>query len=217
GRRARLRGLDLQSVERSDLVADLVDLARSSGAGEAAVAVDLADVAMGAMNRARARTPYADFALVTGPATLLGRPAALERAVVNLLDNAVKFGPADQTVEVTVTGSRAGPVVVLTVADRAATIPAGERERIFGRFPRPRVPARSPADRPTAPPTGPTTRTRRPAGNRHRSPAGQPALQIAAPPGGHLADHRFQAAPQRRQRVFDARWHLGVDVPMHQP
>ncbi|MFC4149991.1 HAMP domain-containing sensor histidine kinase [Micromonospora mangrovi] len=132
-RGALLRDLDRQSVELSDLVADLVDLARSTGVEEAPVPLDLAEVAAGAVDRARARTPYADYALVTRPAAVVGRPAALERAVVNLLDNAVKFGPPTQTVEVTVTGPPGGPVE-LTVADRAPTIPSAERERIFHRF-----------------------------------------------------------------------------------
>ncbi|WP_431936122.1 HAMP domain-containing sensor histidine kinase [Micromonospora sp. RP3T] len=128
-----LRDLDRQSVELSDLVADLVDLARSSGVEETAVTTDLAAVAQTAVDRARARTPYARIALVSRPAPLVGRPAALERAVVNLLDNAVKFGPPNQTVEVTVTGAPGG-AVELSVADRADTIPAAERDRIFGRF-----------------------------------------------------------------------------------
>jgi two-component system sensor histidine kinase MprB len=65
-----------------------------------------------------------------------GQPSALERAVVNLLDNAVKFGPADQVVHVrahTVV-ERTRPYAEVAVGDRAPVIPEGERERIFHRF-----------------------------------------------------------------------------------
>ena len=132
-RTALLRDLDRQSLELSELVADLVDLARSAGTDEAPVCLDLAEVVASAIDRARARTPSSHITLDAQPVTVTGRPAGLERAVVNLLDNAVKFGPAEQTVEVTVEAAPDGRAE-LTVADRAPTIPAEERERIFGRF-----------------------------------------------------------------------------------
>lgn len=129
---ALLTDLDLQSQELSNLVSDLVDLARSSTVDEPVVPVDLADVAAGATHRARARTPQARFALRTGSVTVNARPAALERAIVNLLDNAVKFGPAEQTVDISV-GAVDGMAEV-SVADRAPTIPEAEHDGIFGRF-----------------------------------------------------------------------------------
>lgn len=87
-RTALLRNLDRQSVELSELV---VDLARPAGTDEAPVRLDLAEVAAGAVDRARARTSYAHITLDARPVTITGQPAGLERAVVNLLDDAVKF------------------------------------------------------------------------------------------------------------------------------
>ena len=58
----------------------------------------------------------------------MGDPARLERAVVNLLGNAAKYGGAAQAVQVDL---HAG---VLTVADSGPGIAVEERERVFERF-----------------------------------------------------------------------------------
>ncbi len=54
---------------------------------------------------------------------------ALRQVLLNLLDNAVRYGPADQTV--TITTTRSGDAWTLEVADEGPGIPADERERIF--------------------------------------------------------------------------------------
>lgn len=62
-------------------------------------------------------------------------PEALHGAVVNLLDNAVKYTPAtadDRTIEIDLRG--AADRVVLEVRDRGIGIPEGERERVFSGF-----------------------------------------------------------------------------------
>ncbi len=56
-----LSDLDRQSIELSDLVTDLVVLARSAGFDEPFTRIDLADVALGAVDRAQARNPQARF------------------------------------------------------------------------------------------------------------------------------------------------------------
>lgn len=61
-----------------------------------------------------------------------GVPARLERVVENLLDNAVSFSPADQSIDVQITG---GPdQIVLTVSDHGPGIPEDSREKVFRRF-----------------------------------------------------------------------------------
>jgi len=70
----------------------------------------------------------------TMPAQVRGDPDQLFQLLVNLLDNAVKFAPAESAVEVRL---RALPQSVeLEVADRGAGIPEAERERMFDRFAR---------------------------------------------------------------------------------
>ncbi len=59
-------------------------------------------------------------------------PAALEQVVANLLDNAVKYSPADQPVTVTVRAERLAAIVEVT--DRGVGIPPAEQARIFERF-----------------------------------------------------------------------------------
>jgi len=57
-------------------------------------------------------------------------PLTLEQVLVNLIDNAVKYGGDDVRVAV----ERAGANVRVTVADTGPGVPEGERERIFDRF-----------------------------------------------------------------------------------
>ena len=54
------------------------------------------------------------------------RPLLLKRALANLLDNAIKYGGGEITVQFRQDGDR----VILAVADRGAGIPAGQREAV---------------------------------------------------------------------------------------
>jgi two-component system, OmpR family, sensor histidine kinase KdpD len=54
------------------------------------------------------------------------------RAVVNLIDNAAKYSPPGESVDLS--ARRDGPWLVFGVADRGAGVPATEHERIFEPF-----------------------------------------------------------------------------------
>jgi signal transduction histidine kinase len=66
--------------------------------------------------------------------TLALRPEAVRHLLLNLLDNAVKYGPNEQTVRVVLT-QRDGEVV-LSVADEGPGVPVREREEIWTPFAR---------------------------------------------------------------------------------
>jgi signal transduction histidine kinase len=59
-------------------------------------------------------------------------PGAMRQIILNLLDNAVKYGPAGQRIELTL--GRDGPHALLAVADEGPGIPEADRERIFEPF-----------------------------------------------------------------------------------
>lgn len=56
-------------------------------------------------------------------------PRALRQIVLNLLDNAVKYGPLGQTVTVSLSGTAS--TVLFTVEDRGPGVPRSEREQIW--------------------------------------------------------------------------------------
>ena len=65
-------------------------------------------------------------------ALVLGDRAALQRAVWNLVDNAVKFDPSGAGIEVGL--STDGLTAAIRVADRGPGVPDDEREAVFERF-----------------------------------------------------------------------------------
>jgi signal transduction histidine kinase len=67
-----------------------------------------------------------------GPARVQAPDDVLERIVVNLVENGVRY--ARSRVDVAV--ERAGPDVLLTVTDDGPGVPAGDRDRVFERFTR---------------------------------------------------------------------------------
>jgi signal transduction histidine kinase len=66
--------------------------------------------------------------------TLAMRPEALRHLLINLLDNAVKYGPNDQTVRVSL--EQRDAEVVLSVTDEGPGVPVREREQIWMPFTR---------------------------------------------------------------------------------
>jgi signal transduction histidine kinase len=80
-----------------------------------------------------ARTNDANIVLdAPGPAPAIADPGAVRRIVLNLLDNAVKYGPRGQTIRVSV-GQGAGRAVV-SIEDEGPGIPEGERTRVWQPF-----------------------------------------------------------------------------------
>ncbi|WP_020519330.1 HAMP domain-containing sensor histidine kinase [Catelliglobosispora koreensis] len=131
---ALLADLNLQSTELADLVASLVDLARSETVEEPATQTELSELTASAIGLAETHFPQTVFRLHAPAAvTIQARPGTLQRAIVNLLDNAAKFGPEKQTIDIHLSKHRDG-TAQLSVLDQNPVIPENERTRIFQRF-----------------------------------------------------------------------------------
>lgn len=115
--------------ELGDLVAELVELAGETGAGdEPWVTIELSELADGAAERARRRADR-DIATVAEPAgTIRGQQGPLERAVDNLVGNAVKFSPEGTPIRILTGHGR------LEVHDRGPGISPEDRPLVFERF-----------------------------------------------------------------------------------
>jgi len=123
--------LDEASVELdslTSLVSDLVELARGEERKLRLEDVALDDLVSSAVERAKARAPGATFVMSLAPVHVRVDPVLVERAVGNLLDNAVKYSPPGAPIEVSV---REGEVVV---ADHGPGIAEEDLPRIFDRF-----------------------------------------------------------------------------------
>lgn len=73
------------------------------------------------------------IATANEPVEVMGDPDHLRGAILNLLDNAVKYSREDVHVEVEV-GKGEQDLAVVRVRDRGIGIPPNETKRIFGRF-----------------------------------------------------------------------------------
>ncbi|MGV9556611.1 HAMP domain-containing sensor histidine kinase [Streptomyces sp. NPDC003401] len=128
-RKALLASVKAQMTELAALIGDLQELSRSEGQrGERVQVVPLRDTVESALRRARLRGPELTVTAALDPWYVRAEPATLERAVVNLLDNAVKFSPRGGSVEVALTEG------VLTVRDHGPGIPEDELPYVFDRF-----------------------------------------------------------------------------------
>jgi signal transduction histidine kinase len=126
-------GLLEENERMTRLVGDLLFLARGDEGPAVArptAQVDLDDVVLAEVERARARgrVPI-DISGVSG-AEVNGHAADLGRVVRNLLDNAEQHART----RVAVTLGQVGPTVQLVVEDDGPGVPVADRERIFERF-----------------------------------------------------------------------------------
>ncbi|HEY3711117.1 MAG TPA: ATP-binding protein [Amycolatopsis sp.] len=127
-----LADLDAQSAELTDLVGELVELATGDRSPETVEPVELGDVVRAAVERARPRAPGVRFELSVAEAVVRGRPAALERAVLNILGNAAKWSPSGGVVTVTLAAEDG--LARLVVADEGPGIAEADLPHVFERF-----------------------------------------------------------------------------------
>ncbi|MCU1356479.1 MAG: mprB [Acidimicrobiales bacterium] len=128
-RREVLDAVQVDVAELTNLLTELVELATDRADDEELELLSLAAVARDVAQRSGRRSGRAielhssdDHVLVSA------RPHLIERTIANLLDNAVKYTPADSPIELDVAGGR------LEVRDRGPGIDASDRDRVFDRF-----------------------------------------------------------------------------------
>ncbi|MFJ3337262.1 sensor histidine kinase [Streptomyces sp. NPDC086766] len=128
-RKALLASVKAQMTELASLIGDLQELSRAEGQrGERVQLIAFQDTVEDALRRARLRGPELTITADLSPWFVRAEPSAMERAVVNILDNAVKFSPEGGVVEVVLDEG------VLTVRDHGPGIPADELPHVFDRF-----------------------------------------------------------------------------------
>jgi len=128
-RAAVLRDLDVETRELSDLANELVELATDrASTDDAPETVDLGELAEVVAARARRRTGRTVTVTRTGSTALTARPRMLERAIGNLVDNALKHADQGSSVDVVVDGTS------VEVRDRGPGIDPADQPLVFDRF-----------------------------------------------------------------------------------
>ncbi|HEX6955112.1 MAG TPA: ATP-binding protein [Agromyces sp.] len=120
----------------AELVTNLLDVSRVQ-AGALAVTIaptELADVVFPALEELRAGPGELELELPDEVPRVLADGVLLQRAVVNLLANALRFSPPNERVRVTASVFRGA--VQLRIVDRGPGIPAERRDEVFTPFQR---------------------------------------------------------------------------------
>ena len=129
---AELRSLRADIVAELDeltaLVADIVELARGAKPGGAEDEVRLDEIVESVAHRARGRANGIAIDVSTEPTVVRGAPDRIQRAVSNLVDNALKWSPGDGRVEIDLAGGR------LSVRDHGPGFQEADLPHVFDRF-----------------------------------------------------------------------------------
>lgn len=129
-RTALMASVKAQMTELASLIGDLQELSRPDAPDPGPLqVVALHTVVESALERARLRGPDLTIEVSLRPWYVRAEPATLERALVNVLDNAVKFSPPGAAIEVALSAQGE-----LTVRDHGPGIPAEELPHVFERF-----------------------------------------------------------------------------------
>jgi two-component system sensor histidine kinase MprB len=118
-----------QLRELTSLVGDLVELARERAPESDLEELELDALVTACIERVRARGPGVRLTAALAPCEVRGDRARLERAVMNLLDNACKWSPPGATVEVEL-----GSDGEIVVRDEGPGIDAADLPYVFDRF-----------------------------------------------------------------------------------
>ncbi len=136
-RRTAVRSILTQAQRLEALVLNILESSRvEAGQSEALDSVDVAAVAIRVVEDVLAARPDRTIRVAppTVPSQVRGSTVWIERAISNLVANAVKYSQDDQPVDVVVAVSNGA--VSVSVTDRGPGISPDAQERIFDRFER---------------------------------------------------------------------------------
>jgi two-component system sensor histidine kinase MprB len=114
--------------ELTQLVADVVELARGSTTSEHTEPIELDDLVKEAVSRAQRRAPELAFSLELEPTVIVNAPDRVSRAVTNMIDNARKWSLPSGRIEVVL---RDG---MLCVRDHGPGFKEEDIPSVFDRF-----------------------------------------------------------------------------------
>jgi two-component system, OmpR family, sensor histidine kinase MprB len=117
-----------QVAELSQLVSSVTELARGESPHETREDVRLDEVATTAIEAARRDWPGTEFRAKLRDCVVTGSAERLRTAIRNLLDNAAKFGPPGEPIEVSLDAGQ------LTVRDHGPGIDPADLPYVFDRF-----------------------------------------------------------------------------------
>ncbi|MFN8036825.1 MAG: HAMP domain-containing sensor histidine kinase [Acidimicrobiia bacterium] len=128
-RRSAARGIQVEVEELTSLVGELVELATDQSANvEEPAPIVLADVAHEVCELARRRSGRTIRVDASADEPVIARPQMMHRAITNLVDNALKYGPRGTPIDVVVGRAR------VEVLDRGPGIAAEDQPHVFERF-----------------------------------------------------------------------------------
>jgi two-component system sensor histidine kinase MprB len=114
--------------ELTQVVSDVVELARGAAPTAHRESVELDTLVADAVERARRRAPQMRFALELEPTVIDGAPDSVGRAIANVIDNARKWSPPDGPIEVRLRGG------ILSVRDHGPGFGEADLPHVFDRF-----------------------------------------------------------------------------------
>ena len=127
--RQRVLGAAVRTMEKlSVLVGDLIQAARDGRSVDARESLALDELVAAAVDRAQHRAPELRFETRLEPYRVVGACSRLERALDNVLDNAIKWSPPGGTVDIRLADG------TLTVRDHGPGIAQADLPHVFDRF-----------------------------------------------------------------------------------
>ena len=127
-RRSLQHDLIAELDELTQLVSDVLELARGISPGDQLEPIALDRVVADAVERTRRRAPEIALEVRLQPTTILNAPDRVARAVTNVLDNARKWSPHDGAIEIVLADA------TLTVRDHGPGFADEDLAHVFDRF-----------------------------------------------------------------------------------